>query len=187
VDSYSIAGGVMIRKISGKTGELGQTMVEMAFVLPLFLILVFAIIEMGRAWAAKQALTIAAREGARILVLPYGAGLTYTSESDQQTTALDTVRASMNSSGVPVTASTQITLVRITPGNNGIYDGAPPAGDDQIEPDYTGGKRGDRVGIRITYPFETPVPMLLKMFDSGGGSPAQSVINMGMTCYMDHE
>jgi hypothetical protein len=175
-----------MKKKLDPTREYGQTMAEMAFVLPLFLILVFAIIEIGRAWAAKQSLTIAAREGARILVLPYGAGLTYNSESALQSAAIDAVRASMNSSGVPVTPSTQITLVRITPGNNGIYDGTPPNGDDQIEPNYTGGKRGDRVGISIAYPFETPVPMLLRMFDSGGSS-AQSVINMGVTCYMDHE
>jgi Flp pilus assembly protein TadG len=31
--------------------QRGQSMVEMAFVLPLFLALVFAIIEVGRAWS----------------------------------------------------------------------------------------------------------------------------------------
>lgn len=169
--------------------ERGQAMMEIALVLPMFLLLVFAIIEIGRAWAAKQALTISAREGARILVLPYGAGLTYTSEADVQSAALNMVRASMNGSGVPVTASTQINLVRITPGNDGTFNTA----DDQIEPGYTGGKRGDRVGIQLTYPFETPVPILLTMFDNAhgvnhpGASPTQSVINMAMTCYMDHE
>jgi len=175
----------MNRKLFYQSSKLwgrGQSMVEMAFVLPLFLILVFAIIEMGRAWAAKQALTIAAREGARILVLPYGAGLTYASESDVQNAALDAVRATMNGSGVPVTASTQITLVRLTPGNDGTFNTA----DDQIEQNYTGGKRSDRVGVQLTYPFETPVPILLKMFDSGATTP-QSVITMAMTCYMDHE
>jgi len=168
--------------------ERGQSMVEMAFVLPLFLALVFAIIEMGRAWGAKQSLTIAAREGARILVLPYGAGLTYTSESEVQNAALNTVRASMNSSGVPVTPQTQITLVRITPGNNGSYDDTYP-NDDQIEQNYTGGKRGERVGIRISYPFETPLPIILGMFNSGGPHdlPNQTGIVMSLTCYMDHE
>lgn len=168
----------------GKAGERGQTMVEFAFVFPLFLILVFAIIEFGRAWAAKQALTIAAREGARILVLPYGPKppYTYGSEDEVKAAALDTVKASMNGSGVAVTASTQINLVRITPGNDGVFN----TGDDKIEP-YDNVKRGERVGIQITYPFETPVPILLKMFDSGGAPPAQSAINMGMTCYMDHE
>lgn len=168
--------------------ERGQSMVEMAFVLPLFLALVFAIIEMGRAWAAKQSLTIAAREGARVLVLPYDAGLTYTSESEVQNAALNTVRASMNSSGVPVTPETQITLVRITPGNNGIYDDTYP-NDDQIEQNYTGGKRGERVGIQISYPFETPLPIILGMFNNGRPDdlPNHTGIVMSLTCYMDHE
>src|SRR5262245_50690073 len=52
----------------GRPGELGQAMAEIAFVLPLFLLFVFAIIEIGRAWGAKQGLTNAAREGARILI-----------------------------------------------------------------------------------------------------------------------
>lgn len=160
-------------------------MVEMAFVLPLFLALIFSVIEMGRAWAAKQSLTIAAREGARVMVLPYGAGLTYTSEGSLQAAAIDTVKAAMNSSGVPVTSSTQIVPVRIKPGNDGEYNTA----DDQIEQNYSGGIRGDRVGVQIIYPFETPVPFILGMFNNGGpyDLPNQSGIMMSMTCYMDHE
>lgn len=185
VSSGQPGGGFPKLSIKAKARERGQSMVEMAFVLPLFLILVFSIIEMGRAWGAKQALTIAAREGARVLILPYGAGLTYASESDVQNAALNMVRNTMNGSGVPVTASTQINLVRITPGNDGTFN----TGDDQIEQNYTGGKRGERVGIQITYPFETPAPILLSMFQGyyGGASPTQSVIIMALTCYMDHE
>lgn len=182
--------------LSVGAGERGQTMVEMALVLPLFLILVFAIIEMGRAWAAKQSLTIAAQEGARILLLPYGPKPphSYDSEDAVKSAALDAVRDAMNGSGVPVTPATQIAVVRITPGPNGIYDGVTPQGDDVLEPNYSGGQRGDRVGIQITYPFETPVPMLLSMFanphdpqGSPGATPTQSAIKMSMTCYMDHE
>jgi hypothetical protein len=157
-------------------------MVEMAFVLPLFLLFVFATIEIGRAWGAKQGLTIAAREGARILILPYGAGFTYQSESDAQTAALNAVKDSMNGSGVPA-GPAQITLVRITPGDDGVFN----TSDDQIEKNYSGGQRGDRVGVQISYPFETPAPVLLKMFENGGAATTQSVINMGVTCYMDHE
>ncbi|MGH9843383.1 MAG: TadE family protein, partial [Blastocatellia bacterium] len=80
-------------------------MVEIAFLMPLFLLLIFGVIEIGRVWAAKQALTIAAREGARVLVLPYGAGLAYTSEGDVQTAAANIVRSYMNSSGVASAAA----------------------------------------------------------------------------------
>ena len=167
---------------SARLRECGQAMVEIAFVLPLFLLFVFAIIEIGRAWGAKQALTNAAREGARILILPYGAGYTYESESDAQTAAINAVKDSMNGSGVPAGPAT-ITLVRITPGDDGVFN----TGDDQIEENYSGGQRGDRVGVQIKYPFETFAPILLKMFETGGGGSAQRVVNMGMTCYMDHE
>jgi hypothetical protein len=164
--------------------EHGQSMVEIAFVLPLFLALIFSIIEIGRAWVARQSLVIAAREGARILVLPYGAGLTYTTESDVQTAALNTAQASLDSSGTVATSSTQIVLLRIKPGNNGIFDNTYP-NDDQIEENYTGAVRGERIGIRINYPFETPLPIILGMFNHGGST--QNAIVMSVTCYMDHE
>ena len=47
----------------------GATAVELALVLPVFLMLVFALIEMGRMVMLQQALTNAAREGCRTAVL----------------------------------------------------------------------------------------------------------------------
>lgn len=172
------------RRRSIRPGERGQTMVEMAVVLPIFLVFVFAIIEIGRAWGAKQTLTIAARDGARILAMPYGADprYAYASEDEVKSAADAAVKASMNASGVPVIADTKINPVKITPGGDGIFNTA----DDEIVP-YTNVTRGDRVGIQITHPFETPAPILLRMFDNVGGSPAQSAINMGVTCYTEHE
>ena len=168
-----------------KPGERGQTMVELAIILPLFLILVFGIIEIGRAWGTQQSLTRAAREGARILVMPYGAGLTYASEEAVKLAAEAAVRTSLNESGVWAAPAT-IALVRVTPGDNKIYDHIFP-NDDQVDTAYTNGKRGDRVGVHIGYAFETAAPILLQMFNSGGGSSTQGVINMGATCYMVHE
>lgn len=46
--------------------ERGSVIVEFALFLPLFLILVFAIIELGSAWYSKQMLVNASREGARM-------------------------------------------------------------------------------------------------------------------------
>ena len=48
----------------------GAVMVEMALTLPIFLLLVFGIIEFGRALMVQQVVTNAAREGARHGVLP---------------------------------------------------------------------------------------------------------------------
>ncbi|MFZ4794908.1 MAG: TadE/TadG family type IV pilus assembly protein [Blastocatellia bacterium] len=167
--------------------EAGQSMVELALVLPLFLTMVFAIIEIGRAYAVKQALTIAAREGARLLVLPYGAGLTYGSESAIQTAAVSRVRSYLASSGVTVGAETVIRVVRVGAGNDGIYGNA----DDSVpEVDYSQGARGQRVGIIINHNFESPVPIFVRMFEtpqSAGAPPPVSGIRMSATCYMDHE
>ena len=45
--------------------ERGAGLVEFAFVLPLFVLFVFGIVEFGRAYNAKVTLTAAVREGAR--------------------------------------------------------------------------------------------------------------------------
>jgi Flp pilus assembly protein TadG len=47
----------------------GQALVEFALILPLMMLLLLGILEMGRAWNVKQVLTDAAREGARLAVV----------------------------------------------------------------------------------------------------------------------
>ena len=49
--------------------ERGQALAEFALVLPLVLLFIAGIVEMGRAWNIKQAVTDAAREGARYTVV----------------------------------------------------------------------------------------------------------------------
>lgn len=51
------------------TDERGQALAEFALVLPLILLFIAAILEFGRAWNIKQAVTDAAREGARYTVV----------------------------------------------------------------------------------------------------------------------
>ena len=48
----------------------GTALIEMAFTLPLLLLISIGIIEFGRAFQTWQVLTNAAREGARVAVLP---------------------------------------------------------------------------------------------------------------------
>lgn len=48
----------------------GQSLVEFVLVLPVLLVLVFGIIEFANAWRTSQIVTNAAREGARMAVLP---------------------------------------------------------------------------------------------------------------------
>ena len=46
-------------------GERGQTLVEFTLILPLFLVLIFALVDFGRAYYSFLLVTNAAREGAR--------------------------------------------------------------------------------------------------------------------------
>ena len=52
------------------TGERGAALLEVAMTLPLLLLVAVGIFEFGRAYQTWQILTNAAREGARIAVLP---------------------------------------------------------------------------------------------------------------------
>src|SRR4030066_1357476 len=62
--------GVVMKRDA--THSRGQGLVEFALVVPLFLILLFGVVEFGRAWMTKNILTGAAREAVRIYaVIPY--------------------------------------------------------------------------------------------------------------------
>ncbi|MCJ7511051.1 MAG: pilus assembly protein [Dehalococcoidia bacterium] len=58
----------MFRRIIRRTGkeEGGQSLVEFAFVLPIFLLVLFAIVDFGMAFNAWLTVTNSAREGARL-------------------------------------------------------------------------------------------------------------------------
>ena len=53
----------------GRAGDRGTTAVEFALLLPLLLMMVFGLIDFGRALNAQLTLTQAAREGARLAAL----------------------------------------------------------------------------------------------------------------------
>jgi Flp pilus assembly protein TadG len=63
----------VLKRSANRAGERGQALAEFALVLPLLLLLIAGIIEFGRAWNIKQAVTDAAREGARYAVVADGA------------------------------------------------------------------------------------------------------------------
>ncbi len=51
---------------SGEEGQRGQTLVEFALILPLFLLMFFAMVDFGRGFYSWLLVTNAAREGARV-------------------------------------------------------------------------------------------------------------------------
>src|SRR4030066_2605995 len=59
--------GVVMKR--GTMPRRGQGLVEFALVVPLFLILLFGMVEFGRAWMTKNILTGAAREAVRQAVV----------------------------------------------------------------------------------------------------------------------
>ena len=59
-------------KTDMRNGERGQAMIETAIALPLLLVMMVGIFEVGRAYETWQVLTNAAREGARMSVTPSG-------------------------------------------------------------------------------------------------------------------
>ena len=59
----------MSRAALFRRSDEGQAVVEFALIVPVLLVLVIGVFEFGRAWSAHQAVTDAAREGARIAVI----------------------------------------------------------------------------------------------------------------------
>jgi Flp pilus assembly protein TadG len=55
---------------SHRCSDRGQSLIETAIVLPIILLVAVSIFEIGRAYQTSQVLTNAAREGARIAVMP---------------------------------------------------------------------------------------------------------------------
>ena len=53
-------------------GRRGQGLVEFALVVPILLLIVLGAVELGRAWMTRNIMTGAAREAARIYVVPTG-------------------------------------------------------------------------------------------------------------------
>ena len=96
--------------------ERGQAMVETAIAIPLLLMMMVGIFEVGRAYETWQVLTNAAREGARMAVTPSGTAREYDGArspvhgrrpAHKSATAPVIVNrtASINVNGTPVSAS----------------------------------------------------------------------------------
>lgn len=64
-----------------RNSERGAAIVEMAIVLPLLLLLVFGIVEFGRAYMTDISVTHAAREGSRAYAITRGSADAATAES----------------------------------------------------------------------------------------------------------
>jgi Flp pilus assembly protein TadG len=112
------------RTSRGRSGERGAELVEFALVLPLLLVVFGGIIDFGLMLQRHQVLSNAAREGARLAVLP---GYV---EADVQARVQAYVREGIaDSSATPTTVLRTVTL---TPGVGPPFDAA------QVEVSFTG-------------------------------------------------
>jgi Flp pilus assembly protein TadG len=102
VRSAATTEAIMMKRLKG---QRGAALLETAITLPIILLVSVAIFEFGRAYQTWQVLTNAAREGARIAVLP-----DYT-----DTDVTTTVRNYLNGGRLPNAATAGINVVRNVP------------------------------------------------------------------------
>jgi Flp pilus assembly protein TadG len=96
--------------------ERGAELIEFALVLPLLLVVVLGIVDFGFLFQRLEVITNAAREGARMAVLPGPYSTT-----DVQTRVCDFIKSGgVDTTGCPATTTT-VTAATIT------YDAGPPA------------------------------------------------------------
>jgi len=119
-------------------GEKGAELVEMAFVVLIFLVLMMGVFEFGRAFNIYQNITNAAREGARFAVAPQRGG---TTNYPNNTEVSDVINSFMRSSYLnPAVATINIQL------NNQNIDPA-------CTPCVAGGGCACGTRVSISYPF----------------------------------
>jgi Flp pilus assembly protein TadG len=90
----------MMARTTQLRNNRGQALVEFALLLPLVMLILIGIVEFGRAWQAKQTLTDAAREGARIAAVANGQ---YTTDTVQAKVKAMVQSAGFDSSAVTIT------------------------------------------------------------------------------------
>jgi Flp pilus assembly protein TadG len=113
---------VILRRITKRTGkgEGGQSLVEFTLVLPIFLLVLFAIIDFGMAFNAWITVTNSAREGARAGIVGKPASdiearVRETASALDQDELLVTITNAEGASGESVVVNVSYTYTLITP------------------------------------------------------------------------
>jgi Flp pilus assembly protein TadG len=127
--------------------ERAQSLVEFALVLPLFLLLLFALVDFGRAFFTWQVVTNASREGAR-------AGAVQSTAAE-----IDTKIYESFCSAWPDASSCALDTTKLTITKTNVQ-----------------GPRGDEVTVALSYDFDyvTPMGNILNLIT--GGSLAEPTI-----------
>jgi Flp pilus assembly protein TadG len=118
--------------------EKGAELIEMAFVILLFVVLMVGVFEFGRAYNIYQNITNAAREGARFAVAPQRGGTINYPNNSEVRSAINNYMQSANLN--PASATVNIQL------NNQDVDAS-------CTPCSAGGGCACGTRVSITYPF----------------------------------
>lgn len=158
---------------------LGQALLEFALVLPLFLVLLMGVIDIGRAIWAQNSLAAAAREGARFAIVHGGSDST-SCPVGPMTTRTDTVTAS-TSCPYPSPSKQAIKDVVIASATAGGTDmtvtvcyGAGCSGDTDTVLDNI---RGTPITVAVTSRINLLTPAILGMNGFGVSSSTSMVVN----------
>lgn len=159
-----------LRRLTGRPlrarEDGGQSLVEFVLVLPVLLVLVFGIIEFANAWRTSQIVTNAAREGARMAVLPQNdgvEGITTRVKSYLHNSSLDSAEA----------------VVDVDCDSNG--DGT----FDQQDQECSSSGGAQRINVQYDFTFSFLGPMI--NFMSGSGGDQFGTITLDATTIMRNE
>lgn len=130
-----------------RNSEAAQTLVEFSLVLPIFLLLLFALVDFGRAFFSWQVVTNAAREGAR-------AGAV---QSDAAT--IDTKMYQSFCSSWPDASSCALDVSKISIVKTNVQ-----------------GARGSEVSVQMSFNFDYVTPIGPMLGFIGGGALAEPTI-----------
>lgn len=130
-----------------RDSDKGQTLVEFALVLPVFLMLMFGLVDFGRGFYSWQLITNAAREGARVAAV------------QGDSTAIDNRVYGSFCSAWPTPSSCGLDSTQVSIAKSNVQ-----------------GARGSEVSVTVTYNFAyvTPIGPLVALF--GGSSFSAPVI-----------
>jgi Flp pilus assembly protein TadG len=128
------------RRPASRHNRRGAVMIEMALVLPLFLMVMLGTIEFGRAIMVTHMLANATRDGARLAIL----------DQMDESTITTLVESSAQSMIGPGTYSATVT---VTPRGDSSASGLSSA------------ERGDEVRVRVTVPLRSVSFFMLYMRD----------------------
>jgi len=167
-------------KINRWRGRAGQSLVEMAMVLPVLTFLTFGLVDFGRAYYFQVAVTNAAREGARAAILniytgpdtPACTGPSYLTCPVQTDSAIDqAVMAELTYSGIAPKTVTICPPHDSSQPTAGCTDGS-----NRVTDWLNGSPVNYYVTVNVTYDFQLYTPLMQQLV----GNPIHMSVSVQM-------